>query len=282
MLATTTSASRPARPAVFRSAAATSPSGEYVRLPLDLELRRHLDRAVGKPCAREVAAEVVADWRQAVAAKPDVGLDRAAGRRRDREGAEGDRRALRLRAERFAEHELDASLLELTANLVPELLLVGSREDLGLGLEDRDPLLGPAVADLAGELEPGRPGADDQHSLRLRQLLVALPVAADSRSCVVGSRLGRVGVGRAGGEDDEVGRELGSGGERDAAARRPRRPGRAATRPLSEQAIVGQRRSSATTQARPAPAALRRCGRRHRAARPGSRRRTRRAPWRQL
>ena len=180
---------------------------EHAGVPLDLERPGDLDRSVRQAGAGKVAAEVVADGSQPVAAKPDVGLDRAASDRRGGEGPKCRRLTLRLAGERITQNEIDASLLELAAHLVAELLLVGAGEDVWLGLENRDLLLRPAGVDLARELEPGRAGADDQDPLATRQLFVTLPIAVNGGGGVVCARLGGVGVARAGGEDDVVGCE---------------------------------------------------------------------------
>ncbi len=144
MLATTTLGLAAGAAGAFEVGGGDVAEREHVGLPLDLEGLRHLDRSVGLPRAGKVAAEVVADGREPVAAKPDVGLDRAAGACRDRERPERGRRARRLGGERLPEDELDAALLELAAHFVAELLLVGAGEDVWLGLEDRDLLLRPA------------------------------------------------------------------------------------------------------------------------------------------
>ena len=140
------------------------------------------------------------------------------------------------------EDELDAAVLELAADLVPELLLVGARQDLLLGLEDRDLLLGPAGADLAGELEPGRSGARDQDAVRASELLVALPVAADRECGVVGTALGGIGIG-----SNSVASTTKSGLSTVPDAKRPTRPASTCTAAVThdsaavgEQVVVGE------------------------------------------
>ena len=130
---------------------------------LDLKGLGHLDRSVRLSGRGKVAAEVVADRSESVAAKPLVGLDGAARGCRDGERSERRGPALGSRAG-LTEDELDAALLKLMAYFVAELLFVGTGEDVRLGLEYRDLLLWPAGVDLACEFESGRAGADDQDS----------------------------------------------------------------------------------------------------------------------
>ena len=97
----------------------------------------------------------------------------------------------------------------------------------------------PVIADLAGELEPGRARPEDHDPPRPGELFVARPVPGQGRLGVVGSRLGRVGVGGARREDEVVGRQLVPGGEGDPPGIHGDGPV-AQNAPVGQQSIVGQ------------------------------------------
>ena len=176
--------------------------------------------------------------------------------------------ALGQRPQRAAEDQLDAELVELAAQLVAQRLVVRARQDVRRDVGDRHMLVGEERLDLAGELEPGGPGADDQHPMRRRAAPRAPPAAPACASRVRLGGLGRERVRGAGRQDEVVGLEHRAGAERHAVGRRRRRPGRGRSGPG---AAAGRRarRSGRSTPARRARARRRRCA--------GTRRRGRRA-----
>ena len=160
--------------------------------------------------------------------------------RRHRDRGQAGWLALGLGQDGLADDELDTALLELAADLIAQLLLVGPAENLRSGLEDRDLLVRPAVADLARELEAGRARPDDQHTSGTGELVVGLAVPGNRRRAVVGAGLRREGIGRAGRKHEHVGLEFVTGRKHDAAGLDG--DGAVAHDPsVLEQVVVGQK-----------------------------------------
>ena len=108
------------------------------------------------------ALQVVAVRALAEGSEPDVGDQLVAIVRGDWRSARGSR-AERLAA-RSTRHRGAAQLesTELAPQLVTQLLVVGTREDVRRDVGDRHLLVGEERLALPGELQPGRTGADNQ------------------------------------------------------------------------------------------------------------------------
>jgi hypothetical protein len=166
--------------------------GEGVGLADDAQVLVDADVAAFVAAVRQCSAlEVLAVGPHAEGAKPDVGDELAAVG-----GGDGDRGERRGRSagqlgERGAQSQLDAERVELAAQLVAQGLVVGTDEDVVGDVGDRDVLIGEERLDLAGELEAGRAGTDDQRAVGGEQRLVGGAVPRFG-----GGDVGFLGLGR--------------------------------------------------------------------------------------
>ena len=120
---------------------------------------------------------------------------------------EGRGRGAGQLAQRGAEAQLDSEIVELAAQLVAQLLVVGTREDVRRDVGDRHLLVGEEGLDLPGELQPGRTGADDQRAVGGEQRLMGRAEAGSGGGDVGLLGLGRERIRGAGGEHEVVGLE---------------------------------------------------------------------------
>ena len=193
-------------PAIFASAVETSPIANTFSCPATCSAGPTVTNPSGRR-GREVVAQVVADRTDAEALEPDVRGDLAAGVRRHRERRElaGGRR--RQFAKSFAEDELDAEIDELRAKFGAQVGTESVAEHIVGEVKDGDVFVRPLRGDLARELDPDRTRADEEDTVRVRQLVVRGPIVVDRVLGVVRIALGGERVRRSSREDDVIGRD---------------------------------------------------------------------------
>ncbi len=103
-----------------------------------------------------------------------------------------------------AEPQLDAEGVELTAEFVAQILAVGTGEDVLGDIGERHVLVRIERLDLAGKLEAGGTGADDQRAVGGQQRLMGGTKTGPGGSDVGLFVLGRERVRRARGEHQVV------------------------------------------------------------------------------
>jgi hypothetical protein len=136
----------------------------------------------------------------------------------------------------------NSELVQLADQLGAQILLVRSGQHRRRRVHDRDGLVGPRGGDLAGQFEPDRAGAEQQHPSGPGEVLVQLLVAGERLAVIFCGHLGRERIRGPGGEHQDVWGQPRAVVEFDRARAHLDGPG-APDRTAGEQSVVRQERT---------------------------------------